>query len=643
LPPGAIEPEGWLRGWLQKQADQLGSNLPEVSWPFTADYWKGEETVDGVTGPVTDAWWPWEQKAYWLDGTTRLAIVLKDEKLMALVRQSLDFTLSHQRDDGYLGPENFRNPQGDFHRWPQNVLFRGMAALADARSIPGPQETANVAEALRRHFLGDTADYGSPTRNVTNIEGMIWCYGRTGDEHLLQKAEEAWLQYQKAVASDDGHGDLGALRVFAATPIDAHGCTYAETMKLPAILYMATGKREYLDFAQAAERRIFDHHMLVDGIPSTTEWYRTVTSLDSHETCDISDHMWSWGYMLMATGNTVWADRVERACYNAAPGAIRNDWKGLQYFSCPNQVLATLNSDHNVMAHGGRMMAYQPNPGQRTACCGANVHRILPNFAIRMWMKTPDDGLAAVLYGPSRIQATVGAESQPITITQATNYPFEEEIRLRIEADKPVAFPLLLRVPGWCAAPRVTLNGAEVKAVRDVAGFMRIERTFKTGDRISLTFPMRARVTNWPQEGVAVEHGPLVYSLAIKENWTSRVEPKFTTAEFPSWEATPASPWNYALELDRAKPEAGFDFNRGTLAEDAMFDPWTNPPTSLTVPARLIDGWVLQPNPDDPTQNFTPPLPAVDARKPEGPPTKITLVPYGSTQLRLTVFPALRT
>ncbi len=403
-------------------------------------------------------------------------------------------------------------------------------------------------------------------------------------------------------------GTLGALRVFAATPIDAHGCTYAETMKLPAILYLATGKREYLDFAMAAERRIFDHHMLVDGVPSTTEWYRTVTSLDSHETCDITDHTWSWGYMLMATGDAVWADRVERACFNAAPGAIKKDWKALQYFSCPNQFLATLNSDHNVMAHGGRMMAYQPNPGQRTACCGANVHRMLPNFAIRMWMKTTDTGLAAVLYGPSRVQATVGTENQPITIVQSTHYPFEEEIRLSVDTDKPVAFPLLLRAPGWCAAPRVTLNGAEVKAARNAEGFLRIERTFRPGDRIVLTFPMRASVTNWPQEGVAVEHGPLVYTLPIKANWASKIEPKYTTPDFPSWEATPASAWNYGLDLDPAKPEASVEFHRKSLTEDEALDPWIEPPTSITVPARLIMGWDLQVNPEDPSQKFTPPL-----------------------------------
>jgi uncharacterized protein len=223
---------------------------------------------------------------------------------------------------------------------------------------------------MRKHYLNDQASYGSPERNVTNIESILWCYGRTGDPRLLALAENSWAQFIK-VAGDQVHGDLSPLRVYGATPIDSHGVTYAETIKLPAILYLCTGKEEYLRFSQAAERRIFDHHMLIDGIPSTSEFYGTVTSLDMHETCDIADHTWSWGYQLMATGDAVWADRIERACFNAARGAIKKDWKALQYMSCPNQFLAALNSDHHLKGLGGFKMAYQPNPGKRVACCGA--------------------------------------------------------------------------------------------------------------------------------------------------------------------------------------------------------------------------------------------------------------------------------
>src|SRR5579863_3868458 len=69
LAPGEIKPAGWLQLYLRKQAEQLASHLPKVSWPFTGDYWAGEEKP-----PEDLSWWPWEQKAYWADGALRCGL-----------------------------------------------------------------------------------------------------------------------------------------------------------------------------------------------------------------------------------------------------------------------------------------------------------------------------------------------------------------------------------------------------------------------------------------------------------------------------------------------------------------------------------------------------------------------------------------
>ena len=50
-----------------------------------------------------------------------------------------------------------------------------------------------------------------------------------------------------------------------------HGCVYAEHIKLPALLYQATGEQRYLEMAVSAQQKLFAHHMLVDGAPSSSE------------------------------------------------------------------------------------------------------------------------------------------------------------------------------------------------------------------------------------------------------------------------------------------------------------------------------------------------------------------------------------
>lgn len=630
LRPGAARATGWLQHSLEMQAEQLGSHLPEVSWPFSAAYWAGEEK--GAS------WWPWEQEAYWIDGAARLALVLDNRKLLAQVQIPIRYTLDHA-SDGYLGPAFFKDPKGNYHRWPHAIFFRALSALHDADYDP------EIAAAMRAHYLSDTADYGTPQRNVINIESMLWCYERTGDEALLKKAETAWREFETITEKRDNPFDLSPLRVFSAGPINAHGVSYIETAKQPAILYMYTGNRAYLDFALAAQRRIFDHHMLIDGVPSTSEYYRTRTSLDSHETCDIVDHMWSWSYLLMATGDGRWGDHIERALFNAGFGAIKKDWKALQYFSCPNQFLATLDSDHNVLEwgkghslDGGRMMAYQPNPGQDTACCGGNIHRMLPNYVLRMWMRNTEGGLAAVLYGPSRVQAEVGDQRQKVTIYQKTDYPFGESIHFTIESSEPVSFPLSLRIPAWCASPRLSLNGKAISLPSIDKGFIQLHRTFRPGDIVTLTLPMRVAVSHWPQNGIGIERGPLVYSLPIREEWKPVIEAKYTTKDFPSWNATPTSAWNYGLEIEEGRLGAQIQLHRKPMTDD----PWIDPPVRLTLPVRAIPGWKLQQNPDKPTQQFTPPLPEPSAIEVSAARERIALSPYGSTHLRVTIFPHLK-
>ncbi len=156
-----------------------------------------------------------------------------------------------------------------------------------------------------------------------------------------------------------------------------------------------------MELARLAYAKVVADSLMPDGGMVELEYLGTAAFDSLHETCDITDWSWSFGYMLIATGEGSWGDRIERATFNALPGAVTKDFKQLQYFSSANQVLASSTACTRVAV---TRMSYRA--AHETECCTGNVNRAMPNYVTRMWMGA-EDGLAAVLYGPCVLQTKI--------------------------------------------------------------------------------------------------------------------------------------------------------------------------------------------------------------------------------------------
>ena len=324
----------------------------------------------------------------------------------------------------------------------------------------------------------------------------------------------------------------------------------------------------------------------------------------------------------MATGDAGWADHIEKTVFNAGLGAITKDFKAHQYFSTPNQIVAAQGI---VTEFDDYRTAYRP--GHTTECCSGNVHRFLPNYALRQWFITPQGGIVAALYGPSKFRTRVGAV--PVTIEQETDYPFSETIQFTIRSPRPVTFPLHVRIPGWTLDSTLTVNGKPWPGLCTPGSFRNHIPDLPEWRRNCASVAHACTRPVWSGNGVSIERGPLVYALKIQED-AKPVQGFKTTPEFPAWDIRPASPWNYGLVLK------GYDLARQIRVNKRAVTgfPWDagNSPIELAAPAMRIAEWVL---PD----KRNPKLP--ENPQGSGLVESVTLVPYGATRIRLTVFPLL--
>jgi hypothetical protein len=185
------------------------------------------------------------------------------------------------------------------------------------------------------------------------------------------------------------------------------------------------------------------------------------------------------------------------------------------------------------------------------------------------------------------------------------------------------------------------VNGISIGAVQPRNGFAVLRRTFKPGDVVTLNLPMNVKATEWPNNGIGIERGPLVYALPIETKWTFFAEAAYSSEEFPTWEANPSGEWNYGVVLDPAKASSQVEVKHkpSTQSLETSSWPWSDAPTVLTVAARKLEGWKFETNPKEPHQRFTPQLPDPDNLKASDQVERITLVPFGATQLRISIFP----
>jgi DUF1680 family protein len=304
--------------------------------------------------------------------------------------------------------------------------------------------------------------------------------------------------------------------------------------------YELTGDERYKGIAEYFWQTVVDHHSFAPGGTSNANegWSAPDTAgshLGSHgqECCcsynmlKLTRHLFGW------KPEAHWMDYYERMLWNVRVG--------------------TQNAD-------GMLMYYLPTVpgGWKTFgdaydsfwCCTGSGAEEYAKLVDTIYFHADN-----TVYVNQFVSSEVSWPEKRARLVQQTSFPEEERTVITVHAEKPVTFALKLRKPHWAPKMTVLVNGIAEKALLGSDGYLVLERTWKSGDRVEVTLPMTLRqepVAGSP-ELATLAYGPLVLAAEMGRDGLSS---EMSVSTGPDMDRLPALPMP---QFEAASAAAGKD------------------------------------------------------------------------------------
>lgn len=643
VPPRGTMPQGRLRETLEVVEQGWTRRMIRANHPVYSSRigWKRNWCEPGVAGDGNAL------GMYVLRGLGKLAWLLPESDAARYFRGvALPRLISSQDPDGYLGARD----AGDYHYpcWELLAASDVLEALLFEHCVSGDPAAAEAAQRFSTFLVTDGAYMGGegyPSMPST-VKGTRWdhpyalfrgmlqsTYRLTGNVQVLDRLLYCFERIRK--------GGRDFLQQ-AGTSGDGHLVDISHDIQMSAVMSLLT--RDPVDLATAicGAERVMTVAGQVSGYPMAWEGYEAADPRKTTEHCNFIEWPSACRTLFDLAGEVRYADWAERALYNGYWGSKTKNGVALQYQSAPNQLVLApwmrtkRDGDPYGSDHGWFDMQHCPG------CCNSFTAEAFPRHIEHAVVRGRDGALAVVYYMPCGFGVPLENGSR-LTLEMNTDYPFEDAVRIELQLTEPAYFPLELRIPGWARGATVTVNGSLMDVPVCSGTMYRIERDWQSGDVVEVMFDFPVQLA-WHHEadcvpGVAVQRGPLVYSLPVEAQW------EYTGAGRPGtdniniderWHLFPREDarWNMALDLDPADPERACEVVH--LPTPAGTTAWQAAPVGLSVRGYRVPGWKLAGTPDQP---MTPPMPERETFAVAPQVLDLILIPMGCTELRMTCLP----
>jgi uncharacterized protein len=426
-----------------------------------------------------------------------------------------------QQPDGYLnsyvqvsGTTRYSRLSSSHEMYCAGHLIQAAVAHARTNQDQGPAllgVARRFADQLVDYFGGrETASDGHPIIETALVE----LYRETGHAPYLRLASQFVEQRGRGLIGDSGFGSRylqDHLPVRESTEIVGHAVRALYLEAGVVDVAVETGDDELLASSVTRwEDMVTAKTTLTGGVGSRHDGesfgdrFELPPDRAYNETCaSIAAIQWSWR-LLLATGESRYADHIERLIYNGFGAAVAAN--GQRFFY--------VNPLQRRDGHYER-----DDPGRRRewfscACCPPNIMRLMASLAHYL-ATTADD----VLYLHQFTGANIGANlaGGVLRVEMTTSYPWSGTVDVRVRNAPPEACGIAVRIPAWCRDAHFTVNGSPLAPDPADGGYLIVRRHWMPGDVLRCDLDVAPRLT-YPgrrvdalRGTVAVERGPLVY------------------------------------------------------------------------------------------------------------------------------------
>jgi DUF1680 family protein len=514
--------------------------------------------------------WYGEHAGKWLYAAAKAAARTRDERLLKSVQRVADYLTGLQDATGYLG--NYAPERRFMHKQPPKPLTWDGAPCArtwdiwtHSYMILGLLEVhryfpnTRYLEAARRigDLCWDTLTRGGiDSTDLGNHHGMsaTVLMDPALELHFMTD-ERRYLDLALLVLEHAERNPRHALLTQALAGADASeiatGKIYQIIWNLVGLakLHRATGDAAYLRAVGNLWRNIREHHLTLGGGPwggvahRSREVFNPGAVFSPYgyvETCSTMAWVQLNRELLCIIGDAVYAEEIERSAYNDLLGAQAPNGEDWCYYSFPN---------------GRRVHTTY------WRCCkssGAMAFEELPAIAYGV---SQDGGIKVNLFGPSEAVLKL-PEAGNVRLEQETAYPFEGTVTLRVSPERRASFSIYVRIPGWAEGATVRVGEDGIALAPLPGAYVRLERHWRTGDVITLSFPMRPRTHRRTQRNVqesqtpdglpvsqevmcfdylAITRGPLVYATDLIDGYKVDETLRMGSGPHDTWVATVAA------------------------------------------------------------------------------------------------------